>query len=197
MTGDTATFRIPPSWFWMVAFFAAMAGMVADANLELLDAPWRSLLKVLVFVLAGGAFMAGQRQAAAEGPPSRALDAYNMSMTVIVGACVLTFAVGASIHQRVQLGQAELWLLGLATSLPVLALIGATARYLARETDEYLRHLMIMSALIGLAAVLVVANVWGFLETLGLVPHFWIWWLIPVFGLANGAGRAVLKARAR
>lgn len=197
MSTETPAFRIPPSWFWTVACFAAMAAMVADANLDLLDDPWRTLLKVMVLILAAGTLVAGHRQARAEGPPSRALDIYNWRLMVGVGLCVLVLAAGANVHDRMPIGIPGLWLLGLVMSSPVLALVWATARYLADETDEYLRQLAMMSALIGLAAVMAVATVWAVLESLGLLPHFWMWWLLPVFGLANGAGRAWLKARAR
>jgi hypothetical protein len=174
-----------------------MAAMMVDANLDLLDQPWRSLLKVMVLVCAAGTLVSGHRQAEAEGPPSRALDVFNTRVMVWVGACLFTFAVGAAISHRVPLGTPERWLLGLVTSIPALALIWTTARYLADETDEYLRQLAMMSALIGLAVVLAIASVWGVLEALGLVPHFSTWWLIPIFGFANGAGRAWLKARSR
>jgi hypothetical protein len=79
----------------------------------------------------------------------------------------------------------------------VLGIVWLMARYLAEEPDEYLRHLAVTSALIGLAIVLVVATVWGFLENLGLVGHVWSWYAVPLFAVAYALGRAWLKARGR
>lgn len=197
MTSDTARFRIPQTWFWTVACFTAMGVMVADANLGLLEQPWRGLLKVLVLVFAAGTLVSNYRQSEAEGPLSPAYETLGMRVMATTVLCIAVFSVGAAIYQRVPLGTPALWLLGLSAALPVLALIWAMGRYLAEEADEYLRHLAIMSALIGLAAVLVLASVWGFLESLGLVAHFPSWYAIPLFCLANGVGRAWLKARNR
>jgi cytochrome bd-type quinol oxidase subunit 2 len=197
VTSDTAPIRVPQTWFWTVACFSAMALMVADANLDLLEQPWHGLLKVLVVVFAAGTMISGYVQSEAEGPLSAAYRTFGIRMVVTVGVCVFVFSAGSRIFRSVPLETPALWLLGLVTAVPVLGFVWIMARYLAEETDEYLRHLAIMSALIGLAVVLVVATVWGWLESLGLVPHAWPGYAIPLFCLASGAGRGWLKARNR
>ena len=67
------------------------------------------------------------------------------------------------------------------------------ARYLMEETDEYLRHRASFSSLIGLGVVLVLGTVWGFLETFGLVPHIWAWWVMPAWAIGLGIGQGVLS----
>lgn len=197
MTSETRSFRMPRSWLWGVAYWTVLAAMVADANLGLLQDPWHWMLKVLVLILVIPLLISGHRQAREEGPVSSALTACNLRMGVAAGACILVFSVAANIYHRVPLDTPALWLLGLVTAMPVLTMIWIMGWYLAEETDEYLRHLATMSALIGLAAVLVLATVWGFLNDLGLVPHVSTWWLVPFFAVANGIGRAFLKASAR
>lgn len=169
--------------------------MVADANLDLLPNPWHWMLKVLVVVLVVPMLVFGRREAAAEGPLSPALRTLNLRVFLAVAFCITTFAVGASVYKSLPTGSPALWALGLVTAVPLLGVIWAWGRYLSEETDEYLRHLAIMSALIGLGAVLVLATVWGFLENLGLVPHIWSWYVVPLFAVANGLGRAWLKLR--
>jgi hypothetical protein len=197
MTDGSSTFRVPRSWWWTAAYFGALAMMVADANLALLRDPWHLLLKVLVVILLVPMLVSGLRQERAEGPTSPAFRNLGARTLAGVGGCVLVFSVSAAIYRDLQPGSAVLWPLALVTAVPVLWLVWAMGQYLAEESDEYLRHLATMSALIGLAAVLVVATVWGFLEALELVPHVPAWYAVPLFAVANGVGRGWLKARSR
>lgn len=197
MTSDTSPVHVPRPWLWMVALFAAMAGMVADANLDLLPNPWHWMLKVLVLILVVPLVISAHRQNRENGPPSPAFEIFNVQVLVGVGAGILVFSIGAGIYRTLPPGSAWLWLLGLVAAAPLLFMIWAMGRYLTKETDEYLRHLTITSALIGLGAVLVLATVWGFLETFGLVPHMRSWLLVPVFAVAYGIGRAWLEERGR
>ena len=197
MTNESTPAFPPRSWLWTAAYFAALAGMVADHNLGLLQDPWRWMLKVLVVILIVPMLVSGRRQAKLDGPESPAFRAFGFRMLGAAGACILVFSIGVSVYRSLPPGSPALWLLALVTAVPLLSMVWAMGRYLSEETDEYLRHLAIMSALIGLAAVLVIATVWGFLENLGLVPHVWSWYVVPLFGLANGIGRAWLKARSR
>lgn len=71
-------------------------------------------------------------------------------------------------------------------ALPLVAIIAALAFYLVEEDDEFLRARMIESLLWGLAAVLVISTVWGFLEALADVPRLPLHWLFPAFCLAMG-----------
>jgi len=197
MTTDQPPLGVPRSWLWAAAYWTALAAMVADANLGVLADPWRWMLKVLVVILVVPMLVFGRREAVAEGPPSRALDTYNYRVMFGVGACVAVFSIGAAVYRGLAPGSPVLWLLALVSAVPLLFVIWAMARYLRDEADEYLRHLAIMSALIGLAAVLVLATIWGFLENLRLVPHVWSWYVVPLFAVSYGLGRAWLKARNR
>jgi fatty acid desaturase len=69
------------------------------------------------------------------------------------------------------LGTWGLWLLALATAIPMLIADLDPGALPGRGDRRVLAHLATTSALIGLAAVLVLATVWGFLESLRLVPH--------------------------
>jgi hypothetical protein len=90
-----------------------------------------------------------------------------------------------------------------AALVPAIPLIGtffAFGRYLAEETDEYLRMLMIRLSLIATAFMLSVATAWGFLEGFGLVPHvvayyaavlwyagLWIGWVYTILTMRRPA----------
>lgn len=86
-------------------------------------------------------------------------------------------------------------LAGLAVlpALPLVATIGVMALYLAEERDEFLRQRLVVAMLVGLAALLALLTVWGFLANGGIVAEppaflaFPIWCVF--FGLADCAQR--------
>jgi hypothetical protein len=87
-----------------------------------------------------------------------------------------------------------------AALLPAMPLSGTflvLGRYMAEETDEYLRMLMIRQSLIATGFMLSVATAWGFLEGFGLVPHVVAYYASALWfvGLWIGWGYNVLTMR--
>lgn len=82
-------------------------------------------------------------------------------------------------------------------ALPLLGVIAAIGLYLREETDEFRRNLYAQSMLWGLALVLVVTTVWGFLETLAGAPHIPAWWVFPIYCVAQDAARHLIARRYR
>ncbi len=82
------------------------------------------------------------------------------------------------------------WLLAMLPILPIFWMLYVMGRYLAEESDEYLRHRFIMASLVGLGFVLAIGSFWGFLETFELVPHVPGWWSVPIWALGMGIGQA-------
>jgi hypothetical protein len=87
-----------------------------------------------------------------------------------------------------------------AALLPAMPLVGtflALGRYMAEETDEYLRLLMIRQSLIATGFMLSVATAWGFLEGFGLVPHVVAYYASALWfaGLWIGWGYNILTMR--
>jgi hypothetical protein len=79
-------------------------------------------------------------------------------------------------------------------SLPALPLVGviwAMGRLLVEEKDEYQRSLSVRQFLIATGFMLVVACVWGFLETFGQVPHLPMYWAFIIWCAGLGIGSAV------
>jgi len=86
--------------------------------------------------------------------------------------------------------------LAVLPALPLIATIVVLGLYLAEERDEYLRRQMVIAMLFGLAALLSVATVWGFLQVAELVgspptflafPFWCVGWALAqgVLGYAN------------
>lgn len=188
-----------PSSLWSVLFLAAMFGGAAAKKAGLVGPPWSSALVPLALCLLVPMILAGRHESREDH--SAALSSYKMRVTIAVGLYVLALSGAVAIATEIYGGSpppsAPGMLLALVPAVPLLGLVWSMARYLAEETDEYLRHLAVMSALIGLGAVLVVASVGGTLELFRLMPRAWTFWLIPGFALAQHMGRAWLKARSQ
>ena len=109
----------------------------------------------------------------------------------------LAYVVGMLIAVSIYNANSSLGLLAypvsLLPTLPALAMIVVMGLYLFEEEDEYLRHRASVSSIIGLGFVLVLGTVWGFLETFGLVPHIWAWWVVPAWAMGLGMGQGLLS----
>lgn len=88
-----------------------------------------------------------------------------------------------------------LWILGAAPAIPIIAVIAVMGLYLAEETDEFLRLVLVQSMLWGIGFTLAAGTVWGFLENVGLVPHFPLYLIFPVFCGAFGLAQPFVRRR--
>ena len=81
------------------------------------------------------------------------------------------------------------YFLAILPALPLVAVVLHLGVYLAEETDEYQRSLMVEAILWGTGGTLVIASVWGFLENLAGVTHVEAYWGVVIwlflFGLAR------------
>lgn len=123
---------------------------------------------------------------------SPALARYNTRFLLAMMAYVAGLLIAMFIYNREMPTGPLAYAVPLLPTLPLLTMIAVMGRYLVEETDEYLRHRTSLSALIGLGLVLVVGTAWGFLETFGLVPNIWAWWVVPVWAIGLGIGQGIL-----
>lgn len=73
------------------------------------------------------------------------------------------------------------YLVAIAPALPISATVVLVGRYLAEETDEFLRSVVVQSILWGTALVLIATTLWGFLEETAGAPHIPLYWVYPLF----------------
>jgi hypothetical protein len=128
---------------------------------------------------------------------SRALMRYNTRFMLAMMAYVVGMLIAMAIYNDGMPAGPLAYAVTLLPALPALAMIVVMARYLVEEQDEYLRHRASFSAIIGLGLVLVLGTTWGFLETFGLVPHIWAWWVLPVWAIGLGIGQALVSRHER
>jgi hypothetical protein len=87
--------------------------------------------------------------------------------------------------------------LAVAPALPILGVIAVFGRYLVEEADEFRRMMVVHSVLWGLAFVLAVTTVWGFLEVLAAAPHVALYWVFPIYCVGMGLSQPFLYWRYR
>jgi hypothetical protein len=83
------------------------------------------------------------------------------------------------------------YVIALIPALPVLGVFAILARYLAEETDEFVRMRQVTGLLIGMGLTLSFCTVWGFLEFYVDVPKIGIFHTVWIFFGGMGLGNAV------
>ncbi|HWU81305.1 MAG TPA: hypothetical protein VN158_14720 [Caulobacter sp.] len=88
-----------------------------------------------------------------------------------------------------------LWVLGVAPAIPVIAVIAVMGLYMMEETDEFLRTVLVQSMLWGIGVTLALCTAWGFLENVGVIPHFPLYLVFAVFCGAFGLAQPFVRRR--
>ncbi len=126
-------------------------------------------------------------------PMRRYLVRFGISMSAYV-----VLLIGATMLHRHGLTAGPLgYLIALAPAAAILGAIASMGFYLAEETDEFHREVLIQSLLWGIAVTLGAASVWGFLETFGKAPHAPAWSVVPIFAVAMGLSQPLIARRYR
>ena len=193
MTQDhKATFWRGPGFYLglIAASVGAVAGLAATGAVE---GPIVFVLMLLPALLLIPLMRSGIKWESTMGMMSPALRRYNTRMLAASMAYTLGMGIAVAISDRYEPGAALSFAITLLPTVPTLAMIWVMGRYLVEETDEYLRHRASMASLIGLGLVLSLGSFWGFLETFGLVPNIWAWWVVPVWAIGLALGQLILS----
>lgn len=115
------------------------------------------------------------RAARLSGNATTAIIRYTRRMVLL--ASLYTIAIIATINlQRSWHPEGALAVaIAILPALPLIGFIWAMGRLFVEESDEYQRMMHVKRALIATGFMLVVATVWGFLESSAMVPHVPAW----------------------
>ena len=143
-------------------------------------------LSVLTIVRSA-AFWKEQRAPTAIGPSPQERR-YLVRFSIATGLYIVGMGAALAIYEKFD---DPFILAGIAMlpAIPAVAMALAFRRYLASETDEYLRYRLSQSALGGLWFVLIVGITYGFLETFAPVPHIPAWWVFPLWAIGMGVAQ--------
>ena len=104
------------------------------------------------------------------------------------------FLAGWSFHHLHPTGFI-VYLLAVLPALPLVASLAVVGLYIAEETDEFERSILVQSMLWGLGGTLSVATVWGFLEDFARAPHLSSFYIFIFFWIFMGISQPFIRRR--
>lgn len=121
---------------------------------------------------------------------------YTIQMWIAAGLCILFALISVRSLRLLHAGAVFAYPLAVLPALPIVFTLVCTATYLAEETDEFQRSLMIQSLLGGIGVTLAATTIWGYLEHfVHTTPHFDAIWVYPIFWFATALSYPVVRAR--
>ncbi len=173
-------------------------GMVLTAWLEKyhwLAWPWNLALVALFSASLIPMSVAMRQRSIHCGVDSAAMRRYNRRALIWALSYIVLLGFALTVRNTWQPQGPVLWLLALLPSLPIIYYVWAMGQYLRDEQDEYLRMRQMQAGMFATGFLLVVATVWGFLETFGIAPHAEGWWAVAVWAIGLGMGSFVQAKR--
>ncbi|MGA0600011.1 hypothetical protein ACO2Q3_04825 [Caulobacter sp. KR2-114] len=130
-------------------------------------------------------------------PVNAAVRRYYLRFGVAMGLYAAALVAAIELLRVVPAGSPARYALAVAPALPLVGVIVAIGRYLVEEADEFRRMLLVQSMLWGLAALLTITTVWGFLELFAGAPRLQLFLVFPIFCAGMGVSQALLFRRYR
>jgi hypothetical protein len=89
------------------------------------------------------------------------------------------------------------YLLAILPALPLIGSLAIVGLYVAEESDEFERSIIVQSMLWGLGVALSVSTVWGFLEDFANAPHISTFYVYLFFWIVMGISQPFIRMRYR
>lgn len=186
---------IRKSHLWGAAFIIGMFGL-GSLSRALEWGGWQTMVAVGVpMLLLIPMIRSLERENKTKGCVTPAMRAYNRRSLIFAFSYMAALFIAILATDAWKPTGVLAYALAILPSLPLIYMVYAMSKYLSDETDEYLRMKAIMAALFGTGVLLVVATVWGFLESFSLAPHQPSWWAVPVWAIGLGIGQLWQKVR--
>lgn len=180
----------------LALFGAFVVGLLLSVRLATAGGVW-TFVGGLGTVAASLAYAYAANRLFQREPLKPATRRYMLRVGVSMSAYVVLL-IGAMMLHRQGLTAGPLgYAIALAPAAAILGTIASMGFYLAEETDEFAREILIQSLLWGMAATLGAASVWGFLETFGKAPHVPGWAAVPIFAISMGLSQPLIARRYR
>jgi hypothetical protein len=154
---------------WGAALFGGVFAMQRAVQVLQLEGVAGKALLVLPTLLIIPFMKAMQEAEAAAGYHSPARGRFNRRALLCGLAYIALLLVAVALKQHLQPPASAIWLIALLPVVPIGLLALTAKRYLADETDEYLRDSFITMTLIGTGVLILVAACWGFLANFGVL----------------------------
>ena len=89
------------------------------------------------------------------------------------------------------------YLLAILPALPLVATLAVVGLYIAEESDEFERSILVQSMLWGLGGALAIGTIWGSLEDFAGAPHLSIFSVFLFFWIFMGISQPFIRMRYR
>jgi xanthosine utilization system XapX-like protein len=120
---------------------------------------------------------------------------YRLAPTMLI-YIVFVFVAQWTFHHHRPTGILA-YLLAVLPALPLIASLAIVGLYIAEESDEFLRSILVQSMLWGLGGALSVGTVWGFLEDFANAPHVSMFYVYVFFWVFMGISQPFIRRRYR
>jgi hypothetical protein len=130
-------------------------------------------------------------------PKSAAGRRYLKRFAATMGMYVLTLLAASWMFKHHSPAGALAYLLALLPGMAIVGVIISVGLYIAEETDEFQRTILIQSMIWAIGATLSITTVWGFLEMFLKVQPLQIFIIFPLFWAFVGLATPLLKRRYR
>src|ERR1700724_1022388 len=120
---------------------------------------------------------------------------YRLAPTMLVYVLFLFIAQWTFHHHR-PIGVFA-YLLAVLPALPLVASLAVVGLYIAEESDEFERSIIVQSMLWGLGGALSVSTIWGSLEDFANAPHISTFYVFLFFWIFMGISQPFIRLRYR
>ena len=87
------------------------------------------------------------------------------------------------------------YLLAVLPALPLVGSLAVVGLYIAEESDEFERSIIVQSMLWGLGGALAVSTIWGFLEDFANATHLSTFYVYVFFWIFMGISQPLIRLR--
>jgi hypothetical protein len=118
---------------------------------------------------------------------------YRLAPTMLVYLIFLFIAQWTFRHLHP--GGPAVYLLAILPALPLIGSLAIVGLYIAEESDEFERSVLVQSMLWGLGGALSVGTIWGSLEDFAHAPHLSTFYVFLFFWIFMGISQPLIRQR--
>jgi hypothetical protein len=130
-------------------------------------------------------------------PKSKAERRYLYRLAPTMLAYVVCLFVAQSIFHHHHPAGPVAYLLAVLPALPLVGSLAIVGLYIAEESDEFQRSVLVQAMLWGIGGALSVGTIWGFLEDFTNAPHISIFYVYAFFWIFMGLSQPFIRMRYR
>ncbi len=130
-------------------------------------------------------------------PMSKAGRSYTYRLAPTMALYVIFLFIAQWTFHHLHPSGIIVYLLAVLPALPLVGSLAIVGLYIAEESDEFERSIIVQSMLWGLAGALSISTIWGFLEDFAKAPHIATFYVYVFFWIFMGISQPFIRMRYR